>query len=52
MGAIDKDVGSLEEAVASAGLVVIATPVMAAKRSDLQIFLQVLLVHNGVLMER
>jgi len=32
MGAIDREVGSLEEAVSKAGLIVIATPVMAAKR--------------------
>ena len=31
MGALDKDVGSLEEAVEGAGLVIIATPVMAAR---------------------
>ena len=32
LGAIDKEVGSLEEAVDGAGLVVIATPVMAARQ--------------------
>jgi prephenate dehydrogenase len=32
MGAVDQEVGSLEEAVGNAGLVVIATPVLAAKR--------------------
>jgi prephenate dehydrogenase len=31
LGALDKEVGSLEEAVEGAGLVVIATPVMAAR---------------------
>jgi prephenate dehydrogenase len=32
MGALDRDVGSLEEALKGAGLVVIAVPVLAAKR--------------------
>ena len=32
MGALDRDVGSLEEAVKGAGLVIIAVPVLAAKR--------------------
>ncbi len=32
MGALDREVGSLEEAVDGAGLVIIATPVMAARR--------------------
>ena len=32
IGAIDKEVGSLEEAVDGAGLVIIATPVMAARQ--------------------
>lgn len=32
LGAIDKEVGSLEEAVTGAGLVVLATPVMAARQ--------------------
>jgi prephenate dehydrogenase len=32
MGALDREVGSLEEAVEGAGLVIIATPVMAARR--------------------
>jgi prephenate dehydrogenase len=31
MGALDKDVGSIEEAVTGAGLVILAVPVMAAK---------------------
>ncbi|MGE3076792.1 MAG: prephenate dehydrogenase [Dehalococcoidia bacterium] len=32
LGAIDKDVGSLEEAIDGAGLVIIATPVVAARQ--------------------
>ncbi len=32
MGALDKEVGSLEEAVSSSGLIIIATPVMAARQ--------------------
>ena len=32
MGALDKDVGSLEEAVEGAGLVILATPVMATRQ--------------------
>ena len=32
LGAIDKDVGSLEEAIEGAGLVIIATPVVAARQ--------------------
>lgn len=32
LGAVDREVGSLEEAVRGAGLVIIATPVMAARR--------------------
>ena len=32
LGAIDKEVGSLEEAVEGAGLVILATPVMAARQ--------------------
>ncbi|WBL35764.1 prephenate dehydrogenase/arogenate dehydrogenase family protein [Tepidiforma flava] len=32
LGALDREVGSLEEAVERAGLVIIATPVMAARR--------------------
>lgn len=32
LGAIDKEVGSLEEAIEGAGLVIIATPVMAARQ--------------------
>jgi len=32
LGALDKEVGSLEEAVENAGLVIIATPVMAARQ--------------------
>ena len=31
LGAIDREVGSLEECVSGAGLVIIATPVMAAR---------------------
>jgi len=35
MGALDREVGSLEEALSGAGLVILAVPVMAARQNVL-----------------